>query len=160
MLAGYLLFQESNYLFICVIRLLNLFFSSILYIWYVEVRITRSIQSPLDFEITRIDCIRKYRKAVFRYLPNFSHVIRVIFKTSLYSPLFLENHLSFWKANAYLLTTTLLEEKGNIQFSENREFINDNQRAVSKWHSVTCQIAYGQLHMLLLFSGPSCSKRR
>ena len=33
-------------------------FSSILQIWYVEVRISRSISdSPLEFEITRVDCI-------------------------------------------------------------------------------------------------------
>ena len=33
-------------------------FSSILQIWYVEVRISRSIwESPLEFEITRVDCI-------------------------------------------------------------------------------------------------------
>ena len=32
--------------------------SSILQIWYVEVRISRSIsESPLEFEITRVDCI-------------------------------------------------------------------------------------------------------
>ena len=35
-------------------------FSSILQIWYVEVRISRSIsESPLDLEITRVDCIIK-----------------------------------------------------------------------------------------------------
>ena len=34
------------------------FFSSILQPWYVEVRISRSIsESPLEFEITRVDCI-------------------------------------------------------------------------------------------------------
>ena len=33
-------------------------FSSILQIWYVELRISRSIsKSPLEFEITRVDCI-------------------------------------------------------------------------------------------------------
>ena len=32
-------------------------FSSILQFWYVEVRISRSIsKSPLEFEITRVDC--------------------------------------------------------------------------------------------------------
>ena len=32
-------------------------FSTILQIWYVKVRISRSIsESPLDFEITRVDC--------------------------------------------------------------------------------------------------------
>ena len=36
-------------------------FSSILQIWYVEVRISWSIsESPLDFEITRFDCTRKF----------------------------------------------------------------------------------------------------
>ena len=44
------------------INLLNvvvrIIFSSILQIWYVEVRISRSIsESPLEFEITRVDCI-------------------------------------------------------------------------------------------------------
>ena len=35
----------------------RLIFSSILEIWYVEVRIYRSIsESPLDLEITRVDC--------------------------------------------------------------------------------------------------------
>ena len=39
--------------------LVDLFFSSVLQIWYVEVRISRSIlESPLDFEITRIDCTK------------------------------------------------------------------------------------------------------
>ena len=33
-------------------------FSSILQIWYVKLRVSRSISdSPLDFEITRVDCI-------------------------------------------------------------------------------------------------------
>ena len=33
------------------------YFSSVLQIWYVEVRISRSIsESPLEFEITRVDC--------------------------------------------------------------------------------------------------------
>ena len=36
--------------------LIELVFSSILQIWYVEVRISRSIsESPLEFEITRVD---------------------------------------------------------------------------------------------------------
>ena len=44
------------------INLLNvvvrIIFSSILQIWYVEVRISRSIsESPLEFEITRVDCM-------------------------------------------------------------------------------------------------------
>ena len=44
------------------ISLLNvvnrIIFSSILQIWYVELRIPRSIsESPLEFEITRVDCI-------------------------------------------------------------------------------------------------------
>ena len=35
----------------------RIIFSSILQIWYVEVRISRSIsESPLEFEITRVDC--------------------------------------------------------------------------------------------------------
>ena len=38
-------------------------FSSILQIWYVEVRISRSIlESPLEFEITRVDCIHPIRE--------------------------------------------------------------------------------------------------
>ena len=47
------------------IHLLNVvvrfIFSSILQFWYVEVRISRSIsESPLEFEITRVDCILQY----------------------------------------------------------------------------------------------------
>ena len=38
----------------------RIIFSSILQIWYVELRISRSIsESPLEFEITRVDCIIK-----------------------------------------------------------------------------------------------------
>ena len=45
------------------INLLNvvvrIIFSSILKIWYVEVQISRSVsESPLEFEITRVDCIK------------------------------------------------------------------------------------------------------
>ena len=37
--------------------LFNLLFSSLSQLWYVEVRISRSISvSPLEFEITRVDC--------------------------------------------------------------------------------------------------------
>ena len=40
-------------------------FSSILQIWYVEVRISRSISgSPLEFEVTRVDC-RKIRHKLY-----------------------------------------------------------------------------------------------
>ena len=36
----------------------SIYFSSVLKIWFVEVRMPRSIsESPLDFEITRVDCI-------------------------------------------------------------------------------------------------------
>ena len=36
-----------------------LVFSSILQIWYVKVRISRSVsEGPFDFEITRVDCIK------------------------------------------------------------------------------------------------------
>ena len=36
----------------------NLLFSSLSQLWYVEVRISRSVPvSPLEFEITRVDCI-------------------------------------------------------------------------------------------------------
>ena len=42
-------------------------FSWILQIWYVEVRISRSIfESPLEFEITRVDCI--YNKNILLHL--------------------------------------------------------------------------------------------
>ena len=38
--------------------LFNLLFSSLSQLWYVEVRIPRSVSvSPLEFEITRVDCI-------------------------------------------------------------------------------------------------------
>ena len=45
-----------TYIFVkCVTRII---FSSILQIWYVEVRISRSIsESSLEFEITRVDCM-------------------------------------------------------------------------------------------------------
>ena len=37
--------------------LFNLLFSSLSQLWYVEVRISRSVSvSPLEFEITRVDC--------------------------------------------------------------------------------------------------------
>ena len=40
-------------------------FSSILQIWYVEVRISRSVwEGPFDFEITRVDCIYKCNMAI------------------------------------------------------------------------------------------------
>ena len=43
------------YLLNVVVRII---FSSILQIWYVELRISRSIsEGPLEFEITRVDCI-------------------------------------------------------------------------------------------------------
>ena len=36
-------------------------FNPILQIWYVEVRISQSIsESPLEFEITRVDCIMEF----------------------------------------------------------------------------------------------------
>ena len=45
-------------------------FSSVLQIWYVEIRIIRSIlESPLDFEITRVDCTSIYLKT--SKLPNY-----------------------------------------------------------------------------------------
>ena len=38
--------------------LFNLLFSSLSQLWYVEIRISRSVSvSPLEFEITRVDCI-------------------------------------------------------------------------------------------------------
>ena len=38
--------------------LFNLLFSSLSQHWYVEVRISQSVSvSPLEFEITRVDCI-------------------------------------------------------------------------------------------------------
>ena len=44
-------------MFICEILIVRLVFSSILHIWYVEVRISRSVSAgPFDFEITRVDC--------------------------------------------------------------------------------------------------------
>ena len=47
--------QLLTYLLNVVVRII---FSSILQPWYVEVRISRSIsESPLEFEITRVDCI-------------------------------------------------------------------------------------------------------
>ena len=44
-------------------RLFDLLFSSLLQPWYFEVRISRSVsESPLEFEITRVDCIYKCSK--------------------------------------------------------------------------------------------------
>ena len=41
--------------------LFNLLFSSLSQLWYVEVRISRSVSmSPLEFEITRVDCISSF----------------------------------------------------------------------------------------------------
>ena len=48
--------------------LIELVFSSILQIWYVEVRISRSIsKSPLEFEITRVDCISSVTSKMKHY---------------------------------------------------------------------------------------------
>ena len=48
--------QIHKYLLNVVVRII---FSSILQIWYVEVRISRSIsESALEFEITRVECIK------------------------------------------------------------------------------------------------------
>ena len=45
--------------------LFNLLFPSLSLLWYVEVRISRSVSiSPLEFEITRVDCIWMYIKCV------------------------------------------------------------------------------------------------
>ena len=50
--------KESNYIFICEMWLFDLFFSSILQIWHVEVPISQSIsECPLDFKIMRVNCI-------------------------------------------------------------------------------------------------------
>ena len=58
-------FRYSSILKSPITNLLNVVvrinFSSILQIWYVEVRISRSVsESPLEFEITRVDCIFKF----------------------------------------------------------------------------------------------------
>ena len=54
----YLEFQESNYIYILLNVVVRFVFSSVLQFWYVEERISRSIsESPLEFEITRVDCI-------------------------------------------------------------------------------------------------------
>ena len=55
--------QLHIYLLNVVVRII---FSSILQIWYVEVRISGSIsESPLEFEITRVDCICLVRFEAF-----------------------------------------------------------------------------------------------
>ena len=47
--------------------LFNLLFSSLSQLWYVEVRISRSVSvSPLEFEITRVDCSLQQRMAIRR----------------------------------------------------------------------------------------------
>ena len=46
----------------------QIIFSSILQTWYVELRISRSIsESPLEFEITRVDCILNHMIWYFSY---------------------------------------------------------------------------------------------
>ena len=46
--------------------LFNLLFSTLSQLWYVEVRISRSILvSPLEFEITRVDCTSVVRKDTY-----------------------------------------------------------------------------------------------
>ena len=48
--------------------LFNLLFSSLSQLWYVEVRISRSVSvSPLEFEITRVDYIINYFSRGFHY---------------------------------------------------------------------------------------------
>ena len=52
--------------------LFNLLFSSLSQLWYVEVRISRSVSvSPLEFEITGVDCI--WIKNWSRYLVQIIH---------------------------------------------------------------------------------------
>ena len=50
--------SQITYSFVkCGCSLFNLLFSSLSQLWYVEVRISRSVSvSPLEFEITRVDC--------------------------------------------------------------------------------------------------------
>ena len=54
----YILLTAGVKLHIHLLRwLFNLLFSSLSQLWYVEVRISRSVSvSPLEFEITRVDC--------------------------------------------------------------------------------------------------------
>ena len=55
-------------------------FSSKLQIGYVEVRISRSVlEGPFDFEITRVDCIRK-RGVKFVLVTGRSYIILVLVK--------------------------------------------------------------------------------
>ena len=83
-------FQKCNYTYICQMWLFGLFFSSILQIWYVEVRISRSIsESPLEFEITRVDCIVndiiKCKKRTFYCIPLLANLHPKSFGTRLTS---------------------------------------------------------------------------
>ena len=56
--------QLHIYLSNVVVRII---FSSILQIWYVEVRISRSIsESPLEFEITGVDCSNNENVRIIR----------------------------------------------------------------------------------------------
>ena len=76
------IFNTSNFKSPIHIYLLNvvnqIIFSWTLQIWYVEVRISRSIsESPLEFEITRVDCIWLYsffKRHLLIYLYNFDPV--------------------------------------------------------------------------------------
>ena len=58
--------------------LFNLLFSSLSQHWYVEVRISRSVSvCPLEFEITRVDCIYKEDKylALYKVQSCFSYKV-------------------------------------------------------------------------------------
>ena len=63
-----------TYIYICYMWLVELFFSSILQIWYAEVRISRNISMrPLEFEITRVGCTLLDRNVGFFFcLASFS----------------------------------------------------------------------------------------
>ena len=54
--------SQITHIFVTVVNRINS--SPFLQIWYVDVRISRSIsESPLEFEITRVDCIVMYERA-------------------------------------------------------------------------------------------------
>ena len=66
--------------------LFNLLFSSLSQLWYVEVRISRSVSvSPLEFEITRVDCMWRAKVQISQFIPAIWLVIAVCLKGNGYT---------------------------------------------------------------------------
>ena len=60
----------------------RLVFSSVLRIWYVEVRISRSdSEGPFDYEISRVDCMFVYIEAYFEHQCSIYQELTIVTKT-------------------------------------------------------------------------------